>query len=205
MWLTQNFVDLVVILFILVSGIWGYLSGFVREMSKLLAWLISFFATYYAVPPLIPLFDIQPVIVGYIVLVPVFFIFIFVIVSIFSRMVEHLLTSHDAIGFTNRMMGLSFGLIRGFGIICLMYLLATLVPDIPGKNEPQAFVSARVRPLVLYGSEVIGALLHGRAEIKRFLRDTRDILDVPTEEGRESQRKGLDVSSGSVVFVLRWG
>ena len=183
MWFANNFIDLIVILFVMISGIWGYLYGFIREISKLLSWLVAFFATYFMVPPLIPVFDIDPPLAGYVVLVPVVFIFILVIVRLFARMAEHVLIGRDGMGFTNRMMGLSFGLLRGFGIVCIVYLLLTIIPEIPGDNEPKILVQAKVRPVVLYGSELMGSFLRGQSGVDDLMDDAQDLLGLPEGEG----------------------
>ncbi|MBC6444787.1 MAG: CvpA family protein [Alphaproteobacteria bacterium GM202ARS2] len=184
MWLAHNFIDLIVILFVMISGIWGYLYGFIREISKLLSWLVSFLATYFMVPPLIPVFAIEPVLVGYVVVVPVVFIFILVIVRLFARMAEHVLIGRDGMGFTNRMMGLSFGLLRGFGIVCIVYLLLTIIPDIPGRNEPTILKTAKVRPVILYGSELIGSFFWGQSGVEDLMDDAQELLGLPEKDSQ---------------------
>ncbi|MBC6497551.1 MAG: CvpA family protein [Alphaproteobacteria bacterium GM7ARS4] len=182
--LSSYFVDFLIIMFVLISAIWGYLYGFLREISKLLSWVMAFIATYFAVPALVPIVGIEPVLVGYFVLVPVVFIFILVIVRLLSRVVEHVL-SGDTLGFTNRMMGFVFGLARGFGVVCVAYLLLTIVPGIPGRNEPEIILSAKTRPLIMYGANMIKlTLLRQGLDMKDIEEGASKVLRAGEEEPR---------------------
>ena len=127
---TLNLIDYAIITIIFVSSMMSMLRGMTREFLGLLGWPIAIFSTYYSQPVIEPL--IKKVIVvdsisqALSLAIPfaVIVVLWFVIASILSPGLKNAgLKSLD------RWLGVFFGLLRGFIIVLLIYIVAAVVMD----------------------------------------------------------------------------
>jgi membrane protein required for colicin V production len=153
-----NGLDLAVVAILVLSGLFAFARGFVKEALSIVAWAGAAFAAYYAFPaarrfvggfmPEGPVADG----VAAVGLFVVALIVLSLVASAISRRVKH-----SSLSALDRTFGLLFGLARGALIVCLAYIaLAWLLP--PGQ-QPRWMAQARTLPLLASGAETLRQLM----------------------------------------------
>jgi membrane protein required for colicin V production len=154
----MNGLDLVVVAILVLSGLFAFARGFVKEALSIAAWGGAAFAAYYAFPaarhfvrgffPEGPVADAAAGIGVFVVAL----IVLSLVASAISRRVKH-----SSLSALDRTFGLLFGLARGALIVCLAYVaLAWLLP--PGE-QPQWMAQARTLPLLASGAQALRQLM----------------------------------------------
>ena len=149
----MNWVDLVVLGVILISGLLALARGLVREALGLGAWAIAaFVASPFGVFPLVDPWARQQV-HDTALADTLAFIGVFVIVLILLSLLAGAIASAirgSVLGSLDRTLGLVFGLLRGAALVCVAYILAGLA--VPMEQWPAPVLEARALPFVYHGA-----------------------------------------------------
>lgn len=162
--------DIAALVFIGLSMLFAFGKGFVTAALGLGAWVGAFFVTAIGFAFVTPWMreNIQPDeladIISFVVL---FFVGLFILKQIASWVGTAVKTSFA--GLLDRSLGALFGMLRGFVIICVVYMGTTAL--FPGKKQPEWIRDAQLRPVVHFGAEMI-------TELARALLGDRDGNDA---------------------------
>lgn len=154
----MNWIDILVIATLLISGAFAYARGFVHEVLSIVGWLGATFATIYGTPVL-KHFTYQFIATQFVAdLVTGILIFIgtLVILSIITRRISNGVKS-SALGALDRALGFLFGLLRGAVIVSLVWIGYEWMT--PPKEQPEWIFEARTMPLVIQGAGMLKALV----------------------------------------------
>lgn len=146
--------DILVLIVLGVSAIYGFGRGFTLETLSLGAWVGAIIATLYLLPVAQPLMRdfLDPPGFADTVTVILLGVVTLIIFKILANVISRAIKS-SAIGPLDRSMGALFGVVRGLLIVCVAYLVTTWI--IPQKNLPDWILQARSRPLVEYGASIL--------------------------------------------------
>jgi uncharacterized membrane protein required for colicin V production len=129
-----NVVDYIVFATILLSGFLAIFTGFVSEMYSLFNWAASYFLAIKLYPLVAPLVSKHINNPETIVDASIFIVFCicFIILALIGQLVKRFIVQGKTLTAIDRSLGFVFGLIRGALIVCLIYLVVTIVlwPDI---------------------------------------------------------------------------
>ncbi len=159
--LSFTFLDLLVVVIVVVSTGFAIYRGFVRETLSIFAWAAAAFATLYFGPVLAPMFHsrISPPVLGDLIAYAGIFLLVLIPLSFVSyRFSENV--KHSPVGAVDRSLGLAFGVVRGFAIVGIAYLLFSML--VPPKVQPDWVRQARLLPLVQSSTEVLLSLVPER-------------------------------------------
>ena len=171
--------DIAALVFIGLSMLFAFGKGFVTAALGLGAWVGAFFLTAVGYAFVTPWMreNIQPnELADIISFVVIFFIGLFILKQIAQWIGTAVKTSF--VGMLDRSLGALFGMLRGFVIICIVYMATTAL--FPGKKQPEWIRDAQLRPVVHFGAEMI-------TELARTLlgdrdgNDAQDLLDQAAE------------------------
>ncbi|MSO77172.1 MAG: CvpA family protein [Alphaproteobacteria bacterium] len=153
--------DGIVALFLLVSGVFAYNRGLVREVLSLLAWAGAATASYYGhdlVGPyareLLPSKTAADAISG----VALFVVALLILTLTTGRIAK--IVSQSQFGPVDRSLGFLYGLARGALVVCIAYQTVSWV--VPPAQQPPWVSEARTRPLVERGAAEIMRLVPAR-------------------------------------------
>ena len=152
--LPLNIVDLIIVVVVVISGLWGFWRGLVHEALTVGSWIGAIFATLYAFPYATALASrVIPVdLIAQITAGVVTFIAVLVVLSLVTRfLARHV--KESSLGPLDRTLGLLFGFLRGAVVICLIWI--GYVSYFPPEDWPQEVVEAKALPLVHKGSEML--------------------------------------------------
>lgn len=153
-----TWLDIIVLAFMLISGLLAMARGFNREILTIVSWIAAAFATLSLFPRLQPQAHelLQPEWLADMALVfAIFLITLLVVTFISVRIADRILDSQ--IGALDRTAGLLFGLARGLFIVGIGYLFFTgLVPE---EHRPRWVVEAKSRIVLDKTSEMIMSAL----------------------------------------------
>jgi len=158
--LPVNAVDLVVAVFVVISGLLAFARGLVREVLSIIGWVGAAVVTLFAVPHLRPY--LAPVLGNDAFILNVatgvlIFVVTLVAISLASYAIARQV-KNSQLSALDRSLGFIFGLARGAVLICLAYMaLAWSIPD-PAQH-PQVIRDARSLPLVQMGVTVLTGLV----------------------------------------------
>ena len=129
----MSFIDIIVLIVLFSSLIFGFFRGFVKELLSLMAWAFAFFVAYYfssSVAINLPFeaeFSIKYV--GSFVLI---FIFVLIVSSILIKFLSTFIHK-IGLGASNIILGGLFGILRG---IVVVYLLIFVIEKTSFVEEP---------------------------------------------------------------------
>ena len=146
------YLDILLIVVMLISGLLAMVRGFMREVLSIVAWVAAAGAAVYLFPKAMPFatqyfggwneWVIKGVVIGGI------FLATLIIVSIFTvRLSDKILDSR--IGALDRSLGFLFGLARGLIIVVVAFVFFNWL--VPQKSQPEGIRNARSR-VVLQGT-----------------------------------------------------
>jgi membrane protein required for colicin V production len=180
--------DIAVIGILLISALWAFLRGFVREVLGVVAWVGAAAVTLYGfalVRPfahqLISIDFLADVVAGVVLFVVSLILFSVISGAISSQVRQSSLSAID------RSLGFVFGLVRGAVIICIAYLL--LKWAVPPQDRPGWITSARSLPAIEQGVAILEQLIprsardRGASEADRL----RDQAEQAAEKARALQ------------------
>ena len=155
----MNFLDLIILGVIGLSTLLAFSRGFIKEMLSILGWIGAVVAT-------VALFGPARNIVRQYIANTMFAdiaagVGVFVITLFLLGMVNHWVSAqvrNTGLGALDRSLGLVFGLLRGFIVVCAAFILLTFYQ--PNRQElPDVVNEARLLPVVERGSAFILTLL----------------------------------------------
>jgi len=129
----MSFIDIIVLLVLFASLIFGFFRGFVKELLSLMAWVFAFFVAFYfssSVAIILPFeaeFSIKYI--GSFVLI---FIFILIVSSILIKFLSTFIYK-IGLGASNIILGGLFGILRG---VIIVYLLIFVIEKTSYAEEP---------------------------------------------------------------------
>lgn len=151
-------VDIVVVAVILLSALFAFVRGFLREVLSIGAWVAAGIATYFGLPLLRP-FGRQYIEIELVADVATG-VAIFVVVLVVASVVSHFLTRgvrESALGPLDRSLGLVFGVARGALIVCVLLLIVDVF--YARESRPAWLAEARTLPMVQAGADILRALV----------------------------------------------
>ena len=153
-----NITDLVVIGIVLLSAVFAFVRGFVREIFSVAGWLGAGVATYFGFPYLPPYFIgvIDDSFLADVATGATIFITSLVAFSVLSTAIARQIRESQ-LNALDRSLGFVFGLARGGLVVCLAYL--TLAWAFPPTEQPVWIREARVLPLLEFGAKELADLL----------------------------------------------
>jgi membrane protein required for colicin V production len=154
----MNWVDLVVLAVLALSGLLAFMRGLVREVLGLGAWVIAAFVAgpYGVLPYVQPSMrrQISDPTVADIVAVGGVFIIVLVVLWMLASALSAAVRG-SVLGGLDRSLGLVFGLARGAALVAVLYIVVGLA--IPVEQWPPAVTEAASLPTVYRGAEWIAA------------------------------------------------
>ena len=151
----MNALDIGVIAIVILSGLFAFARGFVREVLSIIAWLCATYAALYAYPnlrpyttKLLPPGPVADAVGGFVV-----FLVVLIVLSIFASIIARGV-KRTGLSPLDRSLGLLFGLGRGVLLVCIAYIaLSWLLP--PGGDKPRWIAEARTQPLLAAGADFL--------------------------------------------------
>lgn len=147
-----NYFDITVIGIMLLSCLFAFFRGFVKEILSLIAWVGSAFITVHffkgTAEMLQPHFT-KPLVAA-ITATAILYIGSLIGFAIINRFIIKILRSGSEIGWFDNILGLAFGALRGAFIVSLGFFMLSLA--IPEQSRPQWLEKAATRPYVEKGT-----------------------------------------------------
>lgn len=169
-----TFIDLLVVLIVMGSMGYAIWKGFIAETLSIVAWAAGAFAALYLgqwvgnmLHPLIGTYWIS-MIVGYAAV----FLVIFIPLSFAAYRIADGIRRSE-VGPIDRILGATFGIVRGLAIVGIAYLVFTAFVKI--DDQPRWLTEARTLPLIQTSAEVVMALVpnHHTFEHQRAPEESR--------------------------------
>ncbi len=157
----MNWADLLVLALLLLSALVGLLRGFVREALGLCAWIAAALLAIRFSPEAEPF--ARRLIGDDSVADPVAFLAVFGVLLIAFLLVAAALgglVRGSLLGGLDRLAGFGFGVLRGFAVLAIAYLVA--VPLLPEAGWPHALTASRSLPYVRAGAAFVAVRLPER-------------------------------------------
>jgi membrane protein required for colicin V production len=180
----MNGLDIMVVTVILMSGLFAFARGFVKEALSIAAWVGAAFAALYGSSLL--LLTLGGLLPKSTMTEPIAAVVLFVIALIGLSMVSSAVSrrvKQSSLSAIDRTLGLVFGLARGVVLACLAYVaLSWVLP--PDDHRPAWIAEARTLPLLASGAERLRSLVPQsyRDKAARASGDTR----LTAEQVREA-------------------
>jgi membrane protein required for colicin V production len=156
----MNWVDLVVLAVIALSGLLAFMRGLVREVLGVAAWVVAaLVASPYGVFPYVDPWVRQQIsdpTVADVVAMGAVFIVVLIVLSVVAGAVSNAVQG-IGLGGLDRTLGLVFGLARGALLLCVAYILAGMAVTV--DQWPSPLLEARSLPTVYRGAEWMAAQL----------------------------------------------
>lgn len=185
----MNALDIGVIAIVVLSGLFAFARGFVREVLSILAWFSAAYAALYAYPNLRPyttkFLPPGPVAdaVGGIAVFLIVLIVLSLIASIIARGVKR-----AGLSALDRSVGLLFGLARGVLLVCIAYIaLSWILP--PGGDKPRWIAEARTQPLLAAGADMLERMVPSNVRERAASFKPGDTLQHEVEEAIRAYAK----------------
>jgi membrane protein required for colicin V production len=182
----MNPLDLGVIAIIVLSAIFAFARGFVREALSIVAWVGAAAITIYGFTPVLGAVDpfvknplLSQLIAGFGLFI-VSLIVLTIITGYLARMVRS-----SALSPIDRTLGFIFGLARGALIVCLAYLLLDFVQP---SERPGWIRDAKSAPYLHQGADVLRQFLPESFKIKNASLDEALHSFSPAIEAQKAMR-----------------
>jgi len=150
----ENTTDIVVLCILGLSGLWGFLRGFAREIFSLVAWVGAFVLASQTAPLLLPWFS-QRLSDGLAASALAYVISFIGLVLVLSTVAQRFATGLRSVlvGGTDRLLGGGFGLVRGALVLVVLYLG---IVSVAGEITARALVAgSRSGPYILAGVHLL--------------------------------------------------
>jgi membrane protein required for colicin V production len=150
----MNAVDIGVVGIIVLSGLFAFARGFVRELLSIGSWFGATFAALYGLPfarPIAERFLPKGPIADGVAAVVIFVLALFILSLIAAKIARRIRgTSLSAV---DRSSGLIFGLARGVLLVCVAYLALSWI--VPVKEQPPWLRQAKTHELLASGADLL--------------------------------------------------
>lgn len=153
-----NIPDLALLAVIIISTLISLMRGFAREFLGILGWIGAVFITLYGFKYVRPLVRhwIETTIIADITAGAVLFVVSLIVLTLFFKAFSDRIRSGSLSGL-DRSLGLIFGIVRGYLIVCMIYLVGVSMTKI--KQWPPQVKNARSLPFIEKGSDFLKSLL----------------------------------------------
>jgi membrane protein required for colicin V production len=176
--------DYIIIAVLLVSAALSLMRGFTKEVLSITGWIVSGYAAIFLGPSLKPLLasyvTIDWAVTGGAMLIV--FLVTLIAFSIGSSFVASSIKG-TGLGALDRTLGISFGALRGFFIVCMAYFGVSAV--IPEKDHPDFITDAKLRPILQTGTKAFVAIV----PLDRLPLSVANIGETLTEQGGDALQK----------------
>lgn len=153
-----NYFDMAVIGIMLLSCLFAFFRGFVKEILSLLAWVGSGIITIYffkdTAEALQPHFT--KAVTAAITATSGLYFGSLLGFAIFNRIVLKILKSGSEIGWFDNILGLVFGALRGAFVISLGFAMIAIA--VPKENYPEWLEQAKTRPYAEKGATILASI-----------------------------------------------
>ncbi|MEJ0044547.1 MAG: CvpA family protein [Rhizomicrobium sp.] len=159
--LAFSFVDLLVVLVVLGSAAYAAWRGFVSETLGIVAWAAAAFASLY-LGPWVARLALSLIATAWIATIAGYAI-VFVAIFIPIQFASHRFSEgvrRSPVGPLDRVLGATFGIVRGLAILGIAYLVFTAF--VPIHSQPRWLTEARTLPMIQSSAEVLLALVPDR-------------------------------------------
>ncbi len=153
-----NLADLTVFGIILVSALFAFARGLIKELLSIGAWVGGAFAAIYGLPylePFVLTFVSEPFIARALTAA-----LIFVATLVMLSLISHLIAGRikdSMLSALDRSLGFLFGVLRGGVLISLAFLVLTLVR--PPEKYPRVLREAKTAPFMEMGADALRQLV----------------------------------------------
>ena len=150
--------DYIIIAILLVSAALSLIRGFTKEVLSITGWIVSGYAAIFLAPLLKPILasyiSIDWAVTGGAMLV--IFLASLIIFSIGGHFVAASIKG-TGLSALDRTLGICFGLLRGFFIVCMAYFsISTVIPE---NDHPTFVAKAKLRPMLQTGTKAFIAIV----------------------------------------------
>lgn len=183
-----NSFDVTMALILGVSGIFAFRRGLVKEITALGTWILSSlfaFAFYPIAKPFFHKHIENAMLADAATALGLFSLAIIVLVPLGDYLGT--LVKGPRLGAIDRSLGFVFGLVRGFLIVCLIFLGVTFFfPEDKPEQQPAWLASARVKPALAYGVKAFQGFVpeDAGAMLARKAQDSRDAAQEAAQDAR---------------------
>lgn len=185
-----TWLDLILLLVMLVSGLLAMIRGFMREILSIGAWGIAALTTLYSysrVLPTVQQYFSSNTVATAVTVVSIFLITLMLVSILTVRISDLILDSR--VGALDRTLGFLFGLGRGLLIVVVAYLFFDwLVPD---RSKPEWVLNAKSKVVIKSTGDWLKGMLPDDPEstiLKRLKRPKPEDQDQPdTTAGKRSE------------------
>jgi len=152
-----NITDAVILLILVISAIFGFARGFVKEVLSITGWIGASFLALYLFPILKPYARqyIDNLLIADILTGAGIFILSLVILSFATHAISTKVKA-SALGALDRSLGIFYGIGRAVIIVGIAWLV--LVQFIPPKDRPDWITEARMLPIAMASGEFVARL-----------------------------------------------
>lgn len=192
-----NAFDVFVALILVASGIFAFRRGLVKEITALGTWILASlfaFAFYPFAKPFMMNHIENEMIADAATGLGLFSLAVIILVPLG----DYLNNSVQSPGLSSidRSLGFVFGLVRGFLIVCLIFLGITFIwPEEQEDDQPTWLAEAKTKPTLIYGVNLIKAFVPEDAEAAKD--ETIEKSRAAAEKAIEAARRLEDFSTPS--------
>lgn len=205
-----NAFDMLTAAILVASGIFAFRRGLVREIMSLGTWVLASvfaFSFYPMARPFLEEYIKNAMLADAATAIGLFCIAIVTLVPLGDYLTGLIKT--PTLSSIDRSLGFVFGLIRGFVIMCLLYLGTTYVWSEDESKQPVWLAEAKVKPALSYGVEVIKSitpenpeeaaseqLQKGREMAERAAENAKRLEDISVPVPTVTREEGHGASYG---------
>lgn len=201
--------DAAILVILLISAIFGFIRGFVKETLSVAGWIGAIFLSLYLFPIAQPIARefILNLLIADILTGAVIFILSLVILSYISHAISEKVKA-SSLGALDRSLGIFFGIARGAILLGVAWLI--FVQFIPEKDRPEWILQAKMLPIIEASGEFVARLLPPDMQenlniSKESDKDTMDRLKQKYDELPDGVKDGLKNSVDGAVNLLDKG
>ncbi len=157
-----NMTDIAIVSVIILSGIFAFARGLVKELLAILSWIGAALATFYGFQQA-SLYARKAIATTYIADITagaVLFVVTLLILSLISHFISDRIRG-GSLGFIDRALGFVFGVARGGAVIIAAYL--ALAWAMPPKDQPEWLSQAKTIPLIKQSADFLMTMVPKRA------------------------------------------
>ncbi|MFA6280464.1 MAG: CvpA family protein [Bdellovibrionales bacterium] len=195
-----NIFDMLTAAVLVASGIFAFRRGLIREVLSLGTWVLASvfaFSFYPMARPFLEEHIKNAMLADAATAIGLFCIAIVVLVPLGDYLTS--LVKTPTLSSIDRSLGFVFGLIRGFVIMCLLYLGATYVWSNDEAKQPVWLAQAKAKPALAYGVDVIKSMTPENPEkaASEQLQKGRELAKKATENAKRLEDISVPVPSVS--------
>jgi membrane protein required for colicin V production len=188
--------DAIVLGVLVISCLFAFFRGFVREILSLGAWVGAALVTLYYFPAaaekLQPHFKTPVVAAGFATLG--LYIGALMVFSLINMFIFKFLKSGEEIGATDNILGLIFGAVRGAFIVSLGYFVTAMM--LPSDETPEWLKQSVTLPYVEQGSLMLAKIapdyMRDMAELEKKMRTQEISIDEKNSGNSKAAQSRLD-------------